>query len=52
MSYSSAVFHVQFHIRARVCAEESEVVASASGIMFSRAIGLPENMLRTVSGLE
>jgi hypothetical protein len=37
---------------ARVCAEESEVVASASGIMFSRAIGLPENMLRTLPGLE
>ena len=29
--------------RPRVSAEESEVVASASGIMFSRAIGLPES---------
>jgi hypothetical protein len=40
------------HVRARVRAEECEVVASASGIMFSRAIGLPENMLQTASGLE
>jgi hypothetical protein len=36
----------------RVSAEESEVVAIASGIMFWRAIGLPENMLRTASRLE
>jgi hypothetical protein len=33
-------------------AEEMRVLASAGGIMLSRAIGLPENMLRTASGLK